>query len=500
MIASTGCPQTTSGILDPKRWGLPLAAVADLGQSLHACWVRYHDCFTTKTRDTSSLALVYLRGLLLLPNERNYANIARRIVGLHDDGQNLQQFMSDSPWQGARVFAQIQQDICQRPDLHGGVLSLDESADARAGEQSAGAARQYNGRLGKTDVCQVGVALSYSLNKTWIFVDAELYLPKHWFELDHTKLRKQLHIPVESTFRTKPQIGLKLIRQAKARGLPFAVVACDAVYGRDGAFRAELDRDGIIYIADIPNNYQVYVSAPLMGVPEAKPGQRGRQPWLPRVLSTEKPVEVCSLIPGELAWEVIRVRGCERGHVDVTCWRRRVWVVTEQGQVREEWLFLHRESDGSIRYSLSNAAVEMPLAQLAEWRSERYYVERTFQDSKSELGWDELEARKYRAWTHHTALDALALWFITSARLDWAMRHPRDKDLAAELKVEQLPQLSVANMRELLAAVLPLRQLTPEQATELVIQHLCNRARSTSSRLHKVLASDLSDDLLRTPP
>jgi SRSO17 transposase len=42
------------------------------------------------------------------------------------------------------------------------------------------------------------------------------------------------------------------------------VVACDAVYGRDGAFRAELDRDGIIYIADIPNNYQVYVSAPLI--------------------------------------------------------------------------------------------------------------------------------------------------------------------------------------------------------------------------------------------
>src|ERR1700677_4234724 len=141
MTAAVACPEPALDTFDHERWGLPLPAVLTLGQRLHDCWTRYHNCFTTKTRDTSSLALVYLRGLLLLPKERNYANIARRVVGLHDDGQNLQQFMSDSPWQGPRVFAQIQQDICQRPELHGGILSLDESADARAGEQSAGAGR-----------------------------------------------------------------------------------------------------------------------------------------------------------------------------------------------------------------------------------------------------------------------------------------------------------------------------------------------------------------------
>jgi hypothetical protein len=39
-------------------------------------------------------------------------------------------------------------------------------------------------------------------------------------------------------------------------------------------------------------------------------------------------------------------------------------------------------------------------------------AERTFQDAKSEAGWDELVALLYRAWIHHTALDALALWFV----------------------------------------------------------------------------------------
>jgi SRSO17 transposase len=487
MAASATAPQPAQDVYDPKRWGLPLEAVQDLGQHLHNLWERYHDCFTTKTRDTSSWALVYLRGLLLLPKERNYANLARRVVDPDDDGQGLQQFMSDSPWPAQRVFVQIQEDITQQPALHRGVLSLDESADAKAGDQSAGAARQHNGRLGKVDLCQVGVALSYSCKDFWAMVDAELYLPKEWFDQDHARLRRQLHVPANRVFLTKPEIGLELVRRAHGRGLPFEVVACDAVYGRDGSLRAALDGDGITYVADVPEDYHVYLSPPVVGVPPAVPRQKGRPPSLPRVLSAEHSVKVRSLAVGELPWESVRVRCCERGHVDMPCWRRRVWVV-EGARVREEWLLLYREADGDIRYSLSNASAEAPLATLAGWRAGRYFVERTFQDSKSELGWDELMARKYRAWMHHTALDALALWFIASVRLRWAREHPRDEQLIPELEVEQLPALSVANVRELLAAVMPLRQLTPEEAIQLVIHHLCNRSRSTCSRLKKQAA------------
>lgn len=134
---------------------------------------------------------------------------------------------------------------------------------------------------------------------------------------------------------------------------------------------------------------------------------------------------------------------------------------------------------------MSNAPGETPLSQLALWRAQRYFAERIFQDSKSEAGWDELVARKYRAWMHHTALDALALWFIAETKLDWAQAYPRDPELIEQLQVEVLPALSMANVRDMLRAVLPLKQLSPEEATRLVVKHLVNRSRSTSSRLKR---------------
>jgi hypothetical protein len=85
-------------------------------------------------------------------------------------------------------------------------------------------------------------------------------------------------------------------------------------------------------------------------------------------------------------------------------------------------------------------------------------------------GWSELEARKYRCWLHHAALTALALWFVAETRLDWAQAHPRVPELVRQLELEVLPALSTANVRELLQAVLPLKQLSSEEATRLVVQ------------------------------
>ncbi|MCH8294563.1 transposase [Candidatus Poribacteria bacterium] len=146
-----------NSLFDEKRWGLPAEAVADLAERLRRIWSRFRACFTTQTRDTSEHAFVYLRGLLTMDQKRNYANISRRVIDPKEDGQNLQHFMSDSPWKGQAVFAQIQTEIQQRPKLRGGILTLDDSGDKRAGTESAGVSRQYIGRLGKVDLGQVGV-------------------------------------------------------------------------------------------------------------------------------------------------------------------------------------------------------------------------------------------------------------------------------------------------------------------------------------------------------
>jgi len=80
-----------------------------------------------------------------MDTKRNYANIACRVNGLVDDGQNLQHFMSDSPWPVRPVFSGIQKEINQYPEFGGGMLTVDDSGDEKAEKQECGAARQYLG-------------------------------------------------------------------------------------------------------------------------------------------------------------------------------------------------------------------------------------------------------------------------------------------------------------------------------------------------------------------
>lgn len=473
-----------SELFDPNRWGLSEDWILGLADSLHEIWSRFQDCFLTQMRDPGRNALTYLKGLMTMPRQRNYANIARRINGIDDDGQNLQQFMSDSPWPADRVFAQIQQEITEDKQLHGGMLTLDESGDGRSGDQSAGAAAQYIGRLGKVAMGQVGVALGYYQCHNWMMVDAELFLPEKWFEAEYRKLWPCLHIPRDREFKTKLEIGLDLIRRAKARGLPFAVVSCDELYGRDHQFRAALSGEGLVYIADIPADLKLYLKEPTIAVPQKEQGKKGPAFRRWQVLNEAPLKEARQLIQEpNTHFQVVEIRHTEPGLLSYKCAARRVWTITKEGRAQEEWLLMRREHNGKYTYSLSNAAIDTPREDLALWRCQRYFEERTFQDAKSEGGWDELVARKYRAWMHHTALDALALWFMAQTKLKWARTYPPDSALAEELQVKVLPALSMANIRELLMAVIPLRQLSMKQSIQLVTQHLVNRSKSTSSRL-----------------
>ncbi len=466
----------------PHRWGLSAAAVSTVGERLYEFWLRFRDCFKTRTRDTSANAYYYLRGQLTMDNERNFANMARNMTG--DDGQALQHFMANSPWAGPAVFGQIQAEIKATPALaEGSTLILDESADEKAGTHNAGASRQYNGRMGKVDVCRVDTCLTYANGGLWAMVDGELFLPEEWFGAAFAETRHALGIPPERTFETKIALGLQMVKRVKAHGVPFDLLACDALYGRDGRFRAALDAEGVRYAAQVPADTNVYVSEPQVGVPEPR-GKRGRPRTRLHVLSRQRPHEVRALARHpQTVWQQVMVRSTERGRLAEPFAVRRVWTVAAGQRPRVEWLVIRREAEGDCSYTLLNAPEDAPPAHLIAWSCRRYFIERTFEDAKTEIGWDEFQAQKYRAWEHHFALTAASLWFVAQTKLAWVQAYPRDPELARELAVEVLPALSTANVRELLKAVLPVPQLTIEQATELVITHLVNRARSTSSRL-----------------
>jgi len=439
-----------------------------------------------------------MRGQMTMESDRNFAGIAGSMEDA--DGQAMQHFMSKSPWSGPGVLERIRAEVRQTAELQqGSLLILDESADEKAGGRSVGSSRQYNGRMGKVDRRQVAVVLGYANWKVqpwplWAMVDAEIFLPKEWFGADFAPLRQAVEVPEErQLFETKLELGLKMVRRAKAEQLPFEALLCDDLYGRSHEFRAALGGDGVLYMADVPSNLRVYLEQPNIGIPEPKAGQKGPKPQQRQVLNGIGSYRVQQV--GRLSdthWQRLRIRTNERGVLEDQFAARRVWTWdTEQAETRQEWLVMRIERNGDHAYAFSNAPQDASLQYLAELLCGRYFVERVIQDAKDEQGWDEFRAQKYLAWEHHTALTACALWFIATTKLSWAAECQRDPELLQQLEVEVLPALSTANVRELLRSVMPLPQLSPEEAQAQVVKHLVNRSRSTASRLrhHRKVAA-----------
>ena len=413
-----------------------------------------------------------------MESKRNMSNIGRKT---HVPEQNMQHFMSNSPWSGRALIAAIQEAIKEHAEFqNGAMLVLDESADEKAGPHSAGAGRQYNGRLGKVDMSQVGVFLSLVTPRVNTWVDGELFIPADWFEESHASQRQRAGIPEDRVFQTKPELGWKMIQRVQEQGIPFEAVVMDDLYGRNTALRKHLNQAGIEYYGDIPANTLVYVEAPEVQYPLTRQGKPAKNP---KIVGGKR-CEVRELLHSpEMQWHTITLRTNERGFLRAKFARRRVWLVIDN-QVQEEWLLIRKDAK-RVTYILSNASPDTPLKTMAWRKSHRYFGERSNQDAKSELGWDEFQAIKYRAWEHQLALTILAGWFIAETRLDWMDRYAQDPDLLTQLEVDVLPQLSVGNVRELLRAVLPLPQLSSQEAAALVVSHLLNRTRSRKSRLRK---------------
>ena len=114
-----------------------------------------------------------MRGLF--QSER--ANMLRMSEVNEVDHQSMQHMLTEGcvDWQGfGRQIAQEANALLGGTDA---VLIFDESGFAKKGEASAGVARQWNGRLGKVDNCQVGVFATLCRGDMATLIDARLYLP-----------------------------------------------------------------------------------------------------------------------------------------------------------------------------------------------------------------------------------------------------------------------------------------------------------------------------------
>ena len=159
----------------------------------------------------------------------------------------------------------------------GSSLLIDESSFPKQGERSVGVARQWAGRLGKVDNCQVAVFGVLTDGQRHTPVDVRLYLPKRWIE-DPARC-EQAGVPTAAReLVSKSEHALDIVRQARARGMRFGWVSVDAGYGKEPAFLRALDDMKEVFAADGYANRRVVVFDSETGAYKRHWGAYGRPP------------------------------------------------------------------------------------------------------------------------------------------------------------------------------------------------------------------------------
>ncbi|HMB03671.1 MAG TPA: IS701 family transposase [Isosphaeraceae bacterium] len=369
-------------------------------------------------------AYTYVKGLMVCPERKSIEPIALNV----GDGQvsALQKFLNIAPWDHSDVQAEVQSAFADElaPTAAGspvGVVGVvDESGFAKKGGQSAGVARQYNGRLGKEDNCQVGVFLVGVTPGGAALLDHGLYWPETWCEGTEAcqDLRDKVHIPEAVAFETKPQIAARLVRQTAALGVvALDWITADEEYGRNGGFLDELEVLEHRYVVEVPVNTTVWTEDPASCLPPY--GGRGRMPTRPGRASVKSVAEVASALPSG-AWWAVQVRRGGKGPLAFEFAAVRVWAVRHGEAGPPIWLLVRRslEPTPEIKYYVSNAGASTALEVMAQVACSRHEVEEYFEDAKSYLGMAQYETRSWIGWHHHMSLVAMAHLFVTLTRRD----------------------------------------------------------------------------------
>lgn len=352
-------------------------------------------------------AQTYVCGLLSNVTRKNIESIAYRFG---HDRLPLQRFIGWAEWADAPLRQELTRQVAEQLGHADAVLVFDPSAFAKAGTESVGVARQWCGRLGKVDNCQVAIYLGYVSATEHSLVDMRLSLPKEW-TMDKARLDKA-GVPQECRgYRSRHQLALEML-QERGTALPHGWIAGDDEMGRPYWFRRRLEQLAERYLLAVP-------STTLMRDQEVNPpaargrGRRPKRPW-------QRVDQWSAALPAD-AWTTIDVRDGAKGPLVVDLVKRRVVARTPQRQEGHAEMvvgsrYRERDSDKVVKvdFYLSNAEPETPLGAFARVAKAEHRIEECLQRSKSEAGLADDEVRHWTGWHHHQTLSLIATWFLVT--------------------------------------------------------------------------------------
>jgi SRSO17 transposase len=382
-------------------------------------------------RETQTHAKVYLKGLLSSTPHKTCESIALRFAKTKDgtpceekEVVAMQSFITHGKWFADRAMRKLQAAFakelvpsCRKWSI-GVVGVLDESGFEKSGTESVGVARQYCGRLGKVDNCQVGVYLVGVTPDGTCPLDQQLFLPESWIE-DKVRRRKT-QVPDDITYQTKPEIAAEMIRRIHEAGhVKLDWVTGDALYGDSGPLRTALEAANQRYVLAVRPKLTVWCVDPgnrttvTLGTKQRKKHGTWRHPDC-RSLG-----ELAKDIPAD-AWQAMKLREGAKGPLVNEFARLRVWMPQEGQPAQPGWAVFRRSLDRpeEVTFYLSNAPEDTMLEELALVVGTRWRVEEYFGDAKKHLGMADYETRAWSSWHHHMSLVALAHFIVTLTRRD----------------------------------------------------------------------------------
>jgi SRSO17 transposase len=367
----------------------------------------------------------YCTGLLLDGERKSVEPMAARLAPDHVQSmhESLHHFVAQSAWSDYDVLRQVRNYVLPAMQKLGPVTAwiVDETGVVKKGIHSVGVARQYCGRVGKKENCQVSVSLSIATAAGSLPIAWRLYLPEEW--INDPARRQKVDVPKEVEFQTKPQIALAQIQQAVKDGVPRGVVLADEVYGSNREFR-----EGVI---DLKLNYSLAVrytttvwALERQPLPPKPWSGKGGRPTRMRRDQTHQPTTMKQLaqqLP-EQAWHEVEWREGSKGTLRSRFAALRVrpaYGDDRKGSLQPEQWMLVEWPDGTNEpsgYWLARLPVNISLKRLVAVSKHRWVIERDYEELKGELGLAHYEGRNWRGFHHHATLCIASYGFLMAER------------------------------------------------------------------------------------
>lgn len=384
--------------------------------------------------DRSQPAQWYLKGLMLPGERKSVEPMAARVCpeNVRSAHQSMHHLVATAEWEDRAVLGAVATQVV--PQLLKKEARcwwiLDDTGHAKKGTHSVGVARQYCGRLGKTDNCQVAVSLSLANDRGSVPLDYRLYLPKEW--TDDRRRCRAAGVPQEIEFRTKGQIAREQIEAALKQGIVRGTVLADAAYGDETDFRDWLIEQQFDYVLAVRSATSVWWGKHQPA--QARPAGRGRPRTRLKRDARHQPIcvlELARALPPK-HWRTFTWREGTNGALSSRFARVRVRAANDNRPRDEEWLMIEwplQEAEPT-HYWLSTLPAKMSFKQLAANAKGRWMIERDYEELKSELGLSHYEGRNWRGFHHHATLCIAAYGFLMLERLSGKKNSARFKEPA----------------------------------------------------------------------